>query len=199
MSGASDLFGTGASPAPVRLDGPSLFVVPGLLSPEQCAAIRRWTAERAWERDAPISTFEGFVVRKDIRNNDRIIVDDEAWAGALWGRLKDVFPAVGAARAIGINERFRFYRYGPGMYFKAHYDGYYQRPGTRERSLYTLMIYLSDVAEGGDTRFHEAGQIVRPAEGLACVFLHHQLHAGEEVQRGEKWVLRTDVMYDLDG
>jgi hypothetical protein len=36
---------------------------------------------------------------------------------------------------------------------------------------------------------------VRPATGLALVFMHRQLHEGAEVVRGRKYVLRTDVMY----
>ena len=32
-------------------------------------------------------------------------------------------------RPVGVNERFRCYRYVPGQQFKAHYDGAFQRLG----------------------------------------------------------------------
>ena len=45
--------------------------------------------------------------------------------------------------AVGLNERFRFYRYGAGEYFSWHYDGSYYR-NDLERSLLTLMVYLDE-------------------------------------------------------
>ena len=36
---------------------------------------------------------------------------------------------------------------------------------------------------------------VRPVTGMALVFAHHQLHEGCVVEKGTKYVMRTDVMY----
>ena len=38
---------------------------------------------------------------------------------------------------------------------------------------------------------------VRPERGMALGFVHLQLHEGAPVVRGQKYVLRTDVMYAL--
>jgi len=52
------------------------------------------------------------------------------------------------ARITRLNERLRFLRYEPGMYFQAHYDGQYWTPDTRECSYFTLQVYLE--GEEGD-------------------------------------------------
>lgn len=192
------LFGSGPCTEPTLLDGYQLLTVPDVLTEAQCARLREWAEPQPWEHEAPINGPGGFVTATDVRNNDRLIVDDESWASALWNRVRLVFPHVNGCAPVGINERFRFYRYQPGQYFRAHQDGYYQRPGTRVRSVFTVMLYLSSVEQGGATRFYDADHTVTPRAGMVCAFVHRQLHAGEEVVRGEKWVLRTDVMYDLD-
>ena len=72
------------------------------------------------------------------------------------------------------------------------------RIGERTSKL-TFMVYLSDVARGGETRFYGDGlQVqfaVRPQRGKALVFVHEILHEGVAAQEGTKYVLRTDVMY----
>lgn len=192
------LFGTDSCPPVHALDDGCVLTIPGFLDDAQCAALKGFTRGQTWEAEAPITTAEGFVQASDVRNNERLIIDDPSWADQLWSRLGPVFDGlVHGIPAIGINERFRFYRYGPGQYFRAHYDGHYRRPGTHHESLFTLMLYLSDVEEGGHTHFHESGVSVVPEPGLACAFLHRQLHEGERVAQGTKWVLRTDVMFDL--
>lgn len=56
----------------------------------------------------------------DVRNSSRVIVDDEARAEELFGRLEPFLPPVWAGRRlVGLNERLRFLRYDPGEYFKA--------------------------------------------------------------------------------
>ena len=63
----------------------------------------------------------------------------------------------------------------------------------------TFMVYLSDVPQGGETRFFgndmSVQVAVRPEAGKALVFEHTILHEGVAAEDGTKYVLRTDVMY----
>jgi prolyl 4-hydroxylase len=63
---------------------------------------------------------------------------------------------------------------------------------------------LNDQVTGGETRFfanmEDAFQrrpylSVTPKEGMALVFVHRIWHEGAVVEIGQKYVLRTDVMY----
>jgi hypothetical protein len=49
---------------------------------------------------------------------------------------------------VGLNERFRFYRYDPGQHFAPHMDGCYQR-ANGEESQFTFLVYLNDGFVGG--------------------------------------------------
>ena len=69
----------------------------------------------------------------------------------------------------------------------------------------TLLIYLNEGYSGGDTVFSEyeygEGAVtvhskrVTPQTGLILIFRHELKHEGEELVKGRKYVLRTDVMY----
>ena len=180
-----------------------LFVVRDFLTPEEC---EHYTAlsESVGYGDAPITTSAGFVMRKDIRNNDRVILDDPRIAEAMWERLRPFFPErLQFWVPVGLNERWRFYRYDPGQQFDWHYDGAYERSAL-ERSAFTFMIYLNGGVAGGATEFNlrsrggvqNGDPIVRvqPEAGKALVFVHRVLHRGAPVADGRKYVMRTDVM-----
>jgi prolyl 4-hydroxylase len=129
----------------------------------------------------------------DIRNNDRVIVDDAALADSLFQRARALLPAtIDGWTLSGLNERFRFYRYGPGEYFKWHRDGVFAR-SPDEQSRLTFMMYLNGDVDGGATEFRT--EFIQPQEGAALVFPHTLAHQGTEVLDGLKYVLRTDVMY----
>lgn len=185
------------------LDGDAIFVLHDFLTADECQCHINAT-EAAGYGDAPITTARGPQMRKDIRNNDRVMVDDVPLAAELFARLHPFLPAVAAWAAVGLNERFRYYRYTPGQKFDWHYDGCFERPNGEE-SLYTFMVYLNDGCTGGDTQFNLSrhGGIrmddpvlrVTPAAGKALLFRHRILHTGAVVLAGTKYVLRTDVMY----
>ena len=61
------------------LDGPKLFVIRGFLSPQECQGFIERSEEVGYV-DAPITTSVGFVMRKDIRDNSRVIVNDPGLA-----------------------------------------------------------------------------------------------------------------------
>ena len=68
----------------------------------------------------------------------------------------------------------------------------YQRSDD-EFSQFTLMVYLNDDLQGGETTFTRLS--IKPETGTALLFFHQIEHAGAPVTTGVKYVLRTDVMY----
>ena len=97
--------------------------------------------------------------------------------------------------SIGLNEMFRFYRYTTGQRFKMHRDGSFKR-NEIERSFYTFMIYLNDDFEGGETEFQNLFTIT-PKQGSLLIFYHPLKHESKIITSGVKYVLRSDIMYQL--
>ncbi|MGZ5781611.1 MAG: prolyl hydroxylase family protein, partial [Burkholderiaceae bacterium] len=67
----------------------------------------------------------------------------------------------------------------------------------RGQRVATLILYLNDVEEGGETEFPEIGLKIIPKAGNALYFAYMNsssqpdpltLHAGRPVLKGEKWI-----------
>ena len=176
------------------VSAPLVFEQPGVFDAGECAAMIA-RCEAIGFDDAPITTARGFVMRPDIRNNMRVMFDDRELAAALFDRIAGVVPArLFGRHPVGVNERFRCYRYAPGQHFKPHYDGSFQRSPS-ERSALTFMIYLDAQCTGGETVFLHFRVAAVPETGKALLFQHAVLHEGATVKSGVKHVLRSDVMY----
>lgn len=182
------------------LDPGKVLVIHDFLSGEECAALIRRSEGLIYEPGTVAD-----VVMEEVRNNERVLIDDVSLAADLFHRAELFMPAViDGHNLMGFNEGWRFYRYGPGQTFKPHRDGSYMRMKTWEESQMTFMIYLNDGMTSGETRFfadmdHAFRQFpylsIQPKEGMALVCLHSLWHEGAVVQSGQKYVLRTDVMY----
>ena len=149
---------------------------------------------------APILVDGEPVVNTRMRDNERVLLDDESLAGDLFARSRDALPERLAGGAlVGYNERG--YRYRSGQRFAPHFDGAYFRPDTpsgREGSLLTALFYLSDGFVGGETRLIDYEVTITPEKGSLLVFEHAMLHEGCPVTAGTKYVLRSDAMYRFD-
>jgi NAD+ synthetase len=161
-------------------------------------------------------------------------------ADELWRRLEPVFPVLRIAdqdaltdwkghevwRAVGINPLLRFLRYEKDGRSSGHYDLGYDAGDGRQRSLMSIVIYLTDRRDndGGATillldrqrhvpldDWDYSDQIDRPQErdillrsppraGSAFVFDHFLLHAAETWNSSShRLILRTDVMFERCG
>lgn len=189
---------------------PEAFEIPGFLSPDECAALVSWSESHGYEA-AGFSGRSGTSRVQAVRNNDRIIDDDDERAEHLWRKLApslseawrvmDVMRrgAIGVYEVCGLNERFRWYRYGVEQRFREHVDKMFHRKDGAV-SLATVLIYLNGDVVGGQTRVKlgSGAQImVEPQAGSLLCFDHRLLHEGMPVERGSKYVLRTDLMYSL--
>ncbi|CCE01867.1 2OG-Fe(II) oxygenase [Bradyrhizobium sp. STM 3809] len=180
----------------------NIETIPGFFSAAECEDTIAW-GEAIGFGDAPISTSMGMIIAKDIRNNERVMIDDTERAQSLYARLaRHLAPTFqNRWQPVGLNERLRLYRYDVGQRFDWHRDGHFARDNG-ERSLFTFLIYLNDDFEGGATSFcDDIGLMsdgplrITPQRGMALLFHHPIMHRGDRVTRGRKYVLRTDVMY----
>lgn len=175
---------------------PGISTIKSFLELHECEALVQ-RAETLGFEAAPIITAGGTMVQSETRNNDRCVFDDPVLAAQLWQRARAGIPAALSGRqALGLNERFRLYRYYPGQRFAWHSDAPYRRENG-EISLLTFMVYLNSGYEGGATRFESTK--VDGEAGMALIFQHGLIHEGAEVVQGVKYALRSDVMYGVVG
>jgi hypothetical protein len=199
---------------------PGCFVLDNVLTPAECAQFVAATEAMGYDEDAPVSLPHSF---RHMDNCNWLV--DATIPEVLFERARPALPAEAAevapgAEALGINARFRCYRYSAGDYFKFHTDGSWPSslavdgamvwdafPGERWSQL-TFLLLLTDGFEGGRTLFEVGGADggaaevvgVRTPLGGALCFPHgghpqHVRHAGEEVESGEKFMIRTELMY----
>ena len=181
----------------------SCFVVRGAFSAADCAALLPPAVQNNFQSARPnYPTY--------YRNNDRLVVDSPELAAQLLAAIRPVLPAqlpnAAAPRRpwqlLELNPRLRYCRYAAGQYFHRHLDGVHHHSPTVQSRL-TFMIYLNDAAEfsGGRTLFYRSktdAQVwaeYQPVAGDLIVFDHTIWHEGEELTSGQKFVLRTDILY----
>ncbi|KAI9162966.1 hypothetical protein HJFPF1_04561 [Paramyrothecium foliicola] len=214
------------------------FVLDNVLSPEECQQLLA-LAEDSVNRDGvPEHKFSpwkpamvsapsgGEVLKKDYRNSDRIVWDEQTIVDRVFERcrqLPQVTAALARVNAISRrpggqwvfrrpNKRMRFLKYSPGQFFKPHIDGpfWYEEDGREFETQFTLHLYLNDSANvtgsiqdlvGGATAFLSRDRTRRldvdPKAGSVLVFQHKNLvHEGAAVGRGVKYTMRTDILYE---
>jgi prolyl 4-hydroxylase len=176
------------------LNQPLVWTVAQALLPDECAAYIE-KLRTGQPEIAPIVGRSGEEVDLAVRNNTRVMWDDQVEANRLLERVSTHVPRVLADhKLVGANPRLRLYRYAPGEKHGAHWDTVVELEGGI-RSMLTLVFYLNDNFEGGATDFPELEQRIVPRLGQALLFQHRILHEAMRVISGEKFVLRTDILY----
>ncbi|WP_394749968.1 2OG-Fe(II) oxygenase [Spongiimicrobium salis] len=174
---------------------PEIFLVENFLSRQECNSFIEKGEQVSFE-EAKVNIHGRQTILKGVRNNDRILFKDNLLSKSIWSKIAPFVPEkFGKYRAIGVNELFRIYRYAPGQRFKMHRDGSYER-NEKECSFFSFLMYLNEGYEGGETYFEEGITII-PKLGNALLFHHPLRHEGKTLISGVKYVLRTDVMYEI--
>jgi len=172
---------------------PQIFLIEDFLTSAACDDYIAMAQEKVFE-EAKINMNGRQMMSKGIRNNDRLMVLDNDLAEDLFRKAAEFLPQEHENYKLqDFNEMLRVYKYSPGQRFKMHRDGSYIR-NEHEKSFYTFMIYLNDDFEGGETEFENLFTVA-PKKGSALVFYHPVRHEGKTLISGNKYVLRTDVMY----
>ena len=133
---------------------------------------------------------------------ERNILHSTDWATTIYNRIIHHLPEK-IKQSIYVNDYFRFSKYTPGQYFGLHQDKV-NRDKNGSKAIMTINIFLNDNFEGGETCFYEnddATSTTQPAvvhaipqTGRGAIFENQIWHTGNIVQKGYKYLLRTDVM-----
>lgn len=206
--------------------GRCVVVLEGLCSTEECICIADNVEKLSFQ------SLTG-MYPPQIRQGDRLLVSDPDLAATLFGRLQLAMAAspelqevllaatpfgfglgpYSSWRPVDVNDGMRICRYSTatGDGFTHHYDSQYC-PSQLQRSVFSILIYLTDESTGGDTVFyHHSGECpgdpepsslegyteerVSPKMGRAVLFPHDTLHAGLQPKAGQKVLIRTDLIY----
>eukprot|EP00041_Stephanoeca_diplocostata_P008605 m.127027 g.127027 ORF g.127027 m.127027 type:complete len:231 (+) comp17403_c0_seq1:99-791(+) len=182
--------------------------IDSVMSAQECQDLIQYSESRGY---APALLNVGGgkqIAAPEIRNSDRCIIDSPALAESIFLRIEHLLPQEWTQDAstfdiVGLNERLRFLRYDPGQKFLVHKDGHFVR-NKDEISFVTVQLYLNEGFSGGRTRFfgkidglsdEEANPGCVPVTGKVLTFQHRLYHDGEELKKGRKYAIRTDVMY----
>ena len=157
--------------------GADAATIHGLLTPDECQALRAEPGPRPWVPVGRDGMRPGFDALRDVVGSYRATCFEPRIAALLWARLAGRIPMLrtipddtttdrdgGVWRAIGVNPLLRFIRYERGGLLIPHYDAPYEAPdGTR--TLMSVLVYLGDDLdehEGGATRLLIDPQRNRP-------------------------------------
>jgi len=219
------------------------FLLSNVLTSKECDQIVQMAETMGFTSDAPVS------LGRDIRRNNNCVwvADEPTLNRIIFDRAKKFLPQSVesilpeqppnlpegtklyrkfAGKPMGINQRWRFYRYSEGDTFKAHYDGAWVGSGLsndlkhlisdqyhgQQYSWLTFLIYLNDGAVGGHTKFFLPSTTdqkypidiigVTPKKGSVLCFWHGEhpmspIHEAELIAKGVKYVIRTEILFDM--
>lgn len=151
--------------------GTNIFTVPSLLTPQECEQIINLYKNNQ-QHAAPGTTLGGMSPNKhdiEMTISDRTEIDflavEELLRKRLWELRQAITPILRPYFTRPIQDSgFKFQHYKPAIhYYDWHVDA---APG---RQL-ALLIYLNDVAEGGETGLWYQRLNVKPETGKALIF-----------------------------
>jgi predicted 2-oxoglutarate/Fe(II)-dependent dioxygenase YbiX len=129
----------------------------------------------------------------------RVRVRDEVLAARL-GRLLSESSELDM-EGLHVNDAMFFTRYAVGGHLEPHVDGTITGDDKRTVSVHTLLVYVNEAYEGGETVLESEalakGGGAWPRRGDALVLAQDVLHEALPVTSGTKYVLRGDIMSSL--
>ncbi len=215
-----------------------IFTLQDILSPDDCLTLIKEATNKGWNESSPSGGGHGRTGIEDPRTNKFCVLYNENLANQIWNKVnpflsKDLtflgenvyfnsFTKGEEWNPAFIYNKFRIYKYDIGDVFPEHIDYKVKRNIIKdnkeyvEQSFLTVLIYLNDDFEGGETGYwpdhngihcrfvrdverHSCVKdhqiIIKPQTGVCVVQDQNILHEGLPPTRGIKYILRTDIIH----
>ena len=158
-----------------------IYELPNFITTDECDVL----SEKIIAEHAPNFTNNGDFINKKWQ--------DATLADKFWNKTGKYNNGVNIG--LGANDLIMAGIYNPGNSFAIHTDtGLYFNMQTNIKTCYTLLIYLNDDFEGGNTIFYNTSdwnisRIIKPEKGKAIIFDINLWHSGDKILSGcKKWI-----------
>jgi prolyl 4-hydroxylase len=185
--------------------------IDGLLSPEECDALIEHARPNLAR--STVSTPTGNEV-SNVRTSSQVWVDkNDPKVGPIVQKIMRTMARYTGTFDDASFEQVQIAKYGPGQEYRPHYDACVSERHCRgDPKIYrraTLIAYLNDVPNGGQTAFPRVSREVRPQKGRGVLFynvedhdrlkeIEDSLHGGLPVGEGnEKWIANLWLNYKM--
>ena len=193
----------------ISLNAPRAFVYEGFLTDEECDHILALSKGHL-HKSGVVDAKTGGSTTSDIRTSTGTFISraHDPMITAIEERIE-----LWSQIPVDHGEALQVLRYENGQEYKAHFDYFFHKGGKRNNRIATVLLYLSDVEEGGETVFPNTdvpterdrsqysecgngGKSVKPRKGDALLFWSMKpggeldpgsSHAGCPVIKGVKW------------
>ncbi|HVK95691.1 MAG TPA: 2OG-Fe(II) oxygenase [Noviherbaspirillum sp.] len=184
----------------LTLQSPRIVLLGNVLSEEECDALTAYGEQRL-ERSPVVADGDGSM-HIHVHRTSRGAMMQRAEI-PLIGRIESRLAALTGWPA-DCGEGLQLLRYEKGNEYRPHFDWFDPAlPGPRKhlerggQRLATIIMYLSEVEQGGGTAFPNIGLQIQPKKGSAVFFANTDasripeqaaLHAGQPVEKGVKFI-----------
>jgi len=168
-----------------RMEEPLIVILGNVLSDEECDELIKLSKDKLQRSKIG-----------NIREVDELRTSSSTFIGAETEVVAKVEKRV--SQLMGIpnehGEGLQILNYKIGQEYKAHFDFFSSKVSNPRIS--TLVMYLNDVEQGGETYFPKLNFAVSPQKGMAVYFEYFYdnqdlnnltLHSGAPVVIGDKW------------
>jgi len=187
-------------PILVEYESPQVILFGNVLSPEECEQLIA-LAKPKMSRSTTVDDDSGSASLHENRTSSGTFfnINETPFIKKLDRRVAELMQL-----PVMNGEGLQILNYGVGQEYQPHYDYFPPKlPGSAVhlrnggQRVATLILYLNNVEEGGETVFPELGLSIVPARGNALYFRNTMadgtedtltLHGGAPVRRGEKWI-----------
>ncbi|OMC84025.1 2OG-Fe(II) oxygenase [Viridibacillus sp. FSL H8-0123] len=171
-----------------RLEEPLIVVLANVLSNEECEELIEISENKMKRSKIGVS-------RKinNIRTSSGTFLEESEAVTRIERRIASIMNV-----PVEHGEGLHILKYTVSQEYKAHYDFFAENSeAANNNRISTLVMYLNDVEEGGETFFPKLNLSVSPKRGMAVYFEYFYqdaslneltLHGSEPVIKGEKWV-----------
>lgn len=170
-----------------KMEDPKIAILGNVISDAECDELIRLSQNRM-NRSKIGSRHEV----SDIRTSSSTFLPEDDITTRIEKRLAHIMNV-----PVEHGEGLHILNYKQGQEYKAHYDYFKSKVQAKNNPrISTLVLYLNDVEEGGETYFPHMNLAVSPQKGMGVYFEYfysdpeineRTLHGGSPVTNGEKW------------
>ncbi|PIC86727.1 2OG-Fe(II) oxygenase [Sporosarcina sp. P20a] len=172
-----------------KVDEPLVVVLGNMLSDEECDELILLSTDKMKRSKIGVIHAEN-----EIRTSSGMFIEepDNLIVLRIEKRIETIMNI-----PIEHGESLQVLHYLPGQEYKAHHDFFSATSNVTNNRISTLVMYLNDVEQGGETYFPHLKLSITPKKGMAVYFEYFYndplindltLHGGAPIEIGEKFV-----------